>query len=82
MRGPEKYFTLFPDIYWKAGEPLYGAAPLVRDTLLYLYDRQKALAGLQAFEQSIGGTLEERLARKNAAWRSANRLSSLPPKPA
>ena len=48
------------------------AAPLVRDTLLFLYDRQKALAALQAFEQSLGGTLEERIARKTAAWRQAN----------
>jgi penicillin-binding protein 2 len=55
------------------------AAPLVRDTLLFLYDRQKALASLQAFEQSIGGTLEDRLARKTVAWRSANGLPPLPP---
>jgi penicillin-binding protein 2 len=54
------------------------AAPLVRDTLLYLYDKQKALASLDAFEQSLGGTLDERLARKNAAWRAANGLPPLP----
>jgi penicillin-binding protein 2 len=53
------------------------AAPLVRDTLLFLYDRQKALTALQTFEQSIGGTLEERLARKTAVWRSANGLPPL-----
>jgi penicillin-binding protein 2 len=55
------------------------AAPLVRDTLLFLYDRPKALASLQAFEQSLGGTLEERLARKTASWRQANGLPPLPP---
>ena len=58
------------------------AAPLVRDTLLFLYDKQKAIASLQAFEQSLGGTLEERIARKTAAWRSANGLPPLPPKQA
>jgi penicillin-binding protein 2 len=58
------------------------AAPLIRDTLTYLYDKQKALAALQTFEQSIGGTLEERLARKTAAWRAANGLPPLPPQQA
>jgi penicillin-binding protein 2 len=58
------------------------AAPLIRDTLLFLYDKQKALASLQAFEQSIGGTLEERIARKTGAWRSANGLPPLPAKQA
>jgi penicillin-binding protein 2 len=56
------------------------AAPLVRDTLLFLYDKQKALAALDTFEQGIGGSLEERLARKVAGWRGANGLSPLPPK--
>lgn len=23
-RGPEKYFTLFPEVYWQTGEPLYA----------------------------------------------------------
>jgi penicillin-binding protein 2 len=55
------------------------AAPLVRDTLLYLYDKQKALAALNVFEQSIGGTLEERTKRRTAAWRSANGLPPLNP---
>lgn len=58
------------------------AAPLVRDTITFLYDRQKAIASLQAFEQSIGGTLEERSARKTASWRSANGLPPLPPEQA
>ena len=53
------------------------AAPLVRDTLLFLYDKQKAIAALQAFEQGLGGTLDERVARKTAAWRQANGLPPL-----
>jgi penicillin-binding protein 2 len=52
---------------------------LVRDTITYLYDKQKALAALQAFEESIGGPLEQRLARKTATWRSANGLPPLDP---
>ncbi len=55
------------------------AAPLIRDTLLFLFDKQKALASLQAFEEGLGGTLDERIARKTAAWRSANGLPPLPP---
>jgi len=58
------------------------AAPLIRDTLTFLYDKQKAIEALHTFEQSIGGTLEERVARKTAAWRSANGLPPLPIKPA
>jgi penicillin-binding protein 2 len=58
------------------------AAPLVRDTVTFLYDKPKAIAALQAFEQSIGGTLAEREARKEAAWRQANGLPPLPPKQA
>jgi penicillin-binding protein 2 len=58
------------------------AAPLIRDTVTFLYDRPKAIAALQIFEQSIGGPLEERMARKTAAWRAANGLPPLPPKQA
>jgi penicillin-binding protein 2 len=58
------------------------AAPLVRDTLLFLYDKQKAIAALQAFEQGIGGTLEERETRKMAVWRQANGLPPLAAKKA
>jgi penicillin-binding protein 2 len=55
------------------------AAPLIRDTLTFLYDKQKAIQALNVFEQSIGGPLDERLARKTAAWRQANGLPPLPP---
>jgi len=58
------------------------AAPLVRDTLLFLYDKQKAIAALQAFEQGIGGTLVDREAHKVAAWRQANGLPPLSAKKA
>jgi penicillin-binding protein 2 len=53
------------------------AAPLIRDTLTFLYDRQKAIAALDVFEQSIGGTPEQRTQRKTAAWRAANGLPPL-----
>ncbi|HEX5258454.1 MAG TPA: penicillin-binding protein 2 [Sphingomicrobium sp.] len=55
------------------------AAPLIRDTLTFLYDKQKAVEALNVFEQSIGGPLDERIARKTAAWRQANGLPPLPP---
>jgi len=55
------------------------AAPLVRDTLTFLYDKQLAMNALNTFEQSLGGTLDERIARKTAAWRQANGLPPLPP---
>ncbi|MES2137548.1 MAG: penicillin-binding protein 2 [Pseudomonadota bacterium] len=55
------------------------AAPLIRDTLLFLFDRNKGVDALHAFEQNIGGTLAERMARKTASWRSANGLPPLPP---
>ena len=54
------------------------AAPLIRDTITFLYDKQKAIAALQSFEQNIGGPLEERIARKAASWRAANGLPPLP----
>ena len=53
------------------------AAPLVRDTLLFLFDRARGLAALHAFEQSLGGTLVERVAARAATWRSANGLPPL-----
>jgi penicillin-binding protein 2 len=55
------------------------AAPLIRDTFTFLYDEQKALQALNVFEQSIGGDLDERVARKAAAWRAANGLPPTPP---
>ena len=61
------------------------AAPLVRDTLLYLFDKTKALAALDAFEGSLGGNLDQRIAQRTAAWRSANGLpavNGLAPPPA
>jgi penicillin-binding protein 2 len=58
------------------------AAPIVRDTMTFLFDRKKALAALDAFEESIGGPPDVRMARKTAAWRSANGLPPLPPKQA
>jgi hypothetical protein len=37
------------------------------------------MEALQTFEQSIGGSLEERLQRKVATWRATNGLPPLPP---
>ncbi|MCA1653164.1 MAG: penicillin-binding protein 2 [Sphingomicrobium sp.] len=50
------------------------AAPLIRDTMTFLFDRPKAMAALDVFEASIGGPLDQRLAAKTAAWRQANGL--------
>ncbi len=44
-----------------------AAAPVAKDVLTFLFDRQKALQSLAAFEQQWGGTLAERTARRAAA---------------
>ena len=55
------------------------AAPLVRDTMTFLFDRPKAIAALDRFEASIGGSLDVRLAARTAAWRRANGLPPVQP---
>ena len=56
-----------------------AAAPIVKDVMTYLFDKQMALAALAQYEQSIGGPPDVRLALKTAAWRRANGLPPLPP---
>ncbi len=48
-----------------------AAAPVAKDVLTFLYDRNKALESLAALEQQWGGTLAERNARKAAAVKAA-----------
>ena len=50
-----------------------AAAPIVRDSMTYLFDRQKALETLAPLEEQWGGTLAERNARQLAAFRAASR---------
>jgi penicillin-binding protein 2 len=43
-----------------------AAAPIVRDSMTYLFDQQKAMEALGALEKQWGGTLAERTARRAA----------------
>jgi penicillin-binding protein 2 len=49
-----------------------AAAPVARDTLTFLYDRDRALTQLAALEAGWGGTPTDRLARSYAAIRNAS----------
>jgi penicillin-binding protein 2 len=53
-----------------------AAAPIVRDSMTYLFDKQKALQALAPLEQQWGGTLAERNARQLAAFESAAKASA------
>ena len=55
-----------------------AAAPVVRDTMTYLFDQQKAWAALEPLEKQWGGTLAERNARQLGAFKAL----SPAPKPA
>jgi penicillin-binding protein 2 len=44
-----------------------AAAPVAKDVLTYLFDKEKAYASLAALETTWGGTLAERTARRQAA---------------
>ena len=48
-----------------------AAAPVAKDVLTFLYDRDKATASLVAMEQQWGGTLAERNARRSQAVQAA-----------
>jgi penicillin-binding protein 2 len=50
-----------------------AAAPIVRDTMTYFFDKQKAWDALAPLEEQWGGTLAERNARKLAAIKAAAR---------
>ena len=45
-----------------------AAAPIVRDSMTYLFDQQKAMAALAPLEKQWGGTLAERNARRAAQF--------------
>jgi penicillin-binding protein 2 len=49
-----------------------AAAPIVRDSMTYLFDQQKAFAALEPLEKQWGGTLAERNARQLAAFKTAS----------
>lgn len=46
------------------------AAPVAKDVLTFLYDREKAMDNLIALEAQWGGTIEERMARSLSEFRS------------
>ena len=48
-----------------------AAAPVAKDALTFLYDRERAMASLTALEQQWGGTLAERNARRTRAVEAA-----------
>ncbi len=52
-----------------------AAAPVAKDVLTYLFDRDKAMAALGALEQAWGGTLAERMDRRARQWLAAGGAS-------
>lgn len=57
-----------------------AAAPVARDVLTYLFDKNKAMETLLEFEKGWGGTIHERMAAQAAAWQRAHG-SGVAPKP-
>ena len=50
-----------------------AAAPIVRDSMTYLFDKQKAFAALEPLEQQWGGTLAERNARQLQTFKASSK---------
>jgi penicillin-binding protein 2 len=53
-----------------------AAAPIVKDTMTYLFDKQKAYAALAPLEEQWGGTLAERNARELNRIKAVARANS------
>lgn len=58
-----------------------AAAPVAKDVLTYLFDKQKALDSLTAFERNWGGDIRTRMAAKEAAFRASEGLPPAKPTP-
>lgn len=48
-----------------------AAAPVARDIMTYLFDKDKAMEALLPLEESWGGTIAERMARQQQQWVAA-----------
>lgn len=59
-----------------------AAAPIAKDVMTYLFDRDAAMASLESREAGWGGSLEERMARKLAAFKEQQSVSRTPAAPA
>ncbi|CAA9512584.1 MAG: Peptidoglycan D,D-transpeptidase MrdA [uncultured Sphingomonadaceae bacterium] len=59
-----------------------AAAPVARDVLTYLFDREKALETLDDFERGWGGGIADRAAQQAARWRAARDTPPAPVPPA
>jgi penicillin-binding protein 2 len=53
-----------------------AAAPIVRDTMTYLFDKQKAYAALAPLEEQWGGTLAERNDRQLRTFKAVARATT------
>ena len=58
-----------------------AAAPVAKDVLTFLYDREKAMAALESFEAGWGGTIEERMARSLSNFNSTQSAPATPVPP-
>jgi penicillin-binding protein 2 len=56
-----------------------AAAPLVRDVMTYLFDKDRAMAALLPLEQQWGGSIAERMAQQAREWEA--RAPGAPPPP-
>lgn len=58
-----------------------AAAPVAKDVLTWLFDKQKALESLARFEAQWGGDIPTRMAAKAAAFRAAEGMPPAPTTP-
>jgi penicillin-binding protein 2 len=58
-----------------------AAAPIAKDVMTFLFDREKAMATLESLEAGWGGTPEQRLTRDLARFRGAQSAPAAPPPP-
>ena len=56
-----------------------SSEPLARDTMTYLFDKQKAMTALTAMEEQWGGTLAERMQRQADAWNAKRAAAAKAP---
>lgn len=58
-----------------------AAAPVAKDVLTFLFDKQKALDSLAVLEKGWGGDIRARMAAKDTAFRAAQGLPAAKPVP-